>query len=75
MLFCSQNKEHYAHRRAVELFKAEDVTGKLVIHSCDVKACVNPDHLRVESYQTNLQEAWNRGLRRSRKGMKWGERF
>jgi hypothetical protein len=60
-LFYCDGVDHYAHRRALQLFRSTDVAGKLVTHSCDVNFCVNPDHLRIGTHATNVQEAWDRG--------------
>lgn len=30
-------------------------------HSCDDPMCVNPNHLRADSQQNNMQEAWDKG--------------
>lgn len=42
--------------------------GAVVLHSCDNRACLNPDHLRWGSQRQNSREAWDRG------GQEWGER-
>ena len=37
----------------------------LVLHSCNTKLCVNPGHLFEGDYSTNLQQAWDDGVRTS----------
>ncbi|MET0167520.1 MAG: HNH endonuclease signature motif containing protein [Vicinamibacterales bacterium] len=51
-----------APRASVLLFKAEEIPkGAVVAHICDVKLCVNPDHLRITTHGENTREAWERG--------------
>jgi len=46
-----------AHRLAFELAKGKIPEGMLVLHSCDVRSCVNPDHLRVGTQKQNQEDA------------------
>lgn len=73
-VFWYNNKKKYAHRRAIELFKGEDTTGRLVTHNCDNQICVNPDHLKLGTYSSNLQEAWDRGRQPKRPAWNKGQR-
>ncbi len=51
-----------AHRASLRLHGV-DVPDELpVLHSCDNKWCVNPEHLRVGTHKENVQEAVERGL-------------
>jgi hypothetical protein len=52
------------HRFSFELHFGEIEQGKLVLHKCDTKTCVNPDHLELGDHKKNLSDAWNRGLRK-----------
>lgn len=58
----------YVHRVAYELAHGPIPEGLSVLHQCDVRACVNPEHLRVGSAQENAVEAASRGRRGSRAG-------
>ena len=52
-----------AHRLSYEIHNGKIPQGMLVLHSCDNKLCVNPDHLSCGDYSRNIKEAWERGLR------------
>ncbi|APX88661.1 hypothetical protein BV394_02040 [Brevirhabdus pacifica] len=54
-----------AHRFSYELHKGTIPDGLEILHSCDVKHCVNPDHLRAGSHAENMAEAAERGRMRS----------
>lgn len=42
---------------AYELFIGEIPQGKLVLHKCGTKKCVNPSHLYAGSHHDNMQDA------------------
>ena len=58
-----------AHHIAYRLYKGEIPPGLMIRHKCDVRCCVNPDHLEVGTAQDNVDDAVSRD-RHSR-----GERF
>ena len=45
-----------AHRFSYQLFKGRIPTGKIVRHKCDVKICVNPDHLLIGTQADNIND-------------------
>lgn len=69
----ARNKEGYgrvrcgariqlAHRVAYRLQCGDIPDGALVLHRCDNKRCVRPDHLHLGDYAANMREASERGL-------------
>src|SRR5882757_8744776 len=48
-----KGKNVRAHRLALTLFKGLDPTGFYACHTCDVRLCVNPDHLYLGDAQQN----------------------
>ena len=56
--------ENYAHRISYELFVGEIPVGAIICHHCDVKCCVNPEHLYAGSYLSNMVDALKRGKRK-----------
>jgi hypothetical protein len=59
----------YAHRFSYELSTGQPIPeGLLVLHSCDVKACVNPTHLRLGTAADNARDKISRGRARPPRG-------
>jgi len=50
-----------AHRVAYEQAHGPIPKGAMVLHKCDVKQCVNPDHLYVGTAKENARDAIERG--------------
>lgn len=45
-----------AHIISWRIHKGEAPTGLLVLHKCDTRCCVNPDHLFLGTNQTNMSD-------------------
>lgn len=56
-----KGKTHRAHRVSWRIFKGEIPDKQCVLHKCDERLCVNPDHLFLGSVKDNQQDAANKG--------------
>lgn len=63
------NRKHMlAHRLSYLYFKGSIDDGLVVMHSCDNKLCVNPNHLNTGTQGQNCKDAYKRGLREMGEG-------
>jgi hypothetical protein len=54
-----------AHRVSLEWARGEAIPAHLdVLHTCDVRDCVNPAHLFVGTHQENMDDMTSKGRRR-----------
>jgi hypothetical protein len=62
------SKTHRAHRLAYETYIGEIPEGFSVCHTCDVRSCINPDHLFIGTTKDNAMDMVNKD--RQAKGKK-----
>ena len=56
-----RGKRRAAHRVSWIAWKGEIPEGKFVLHSCDVPACINPDHLFIGDARDNAHDMIKKG--------------
>jgi hypothetical protein len=63
--FRASGVSRYAHRAVFELTHGEIPAGLLVLHRCDIPACVRPAHLYAGTPQDNATDMCTRGRKES----------
>lgn len=59
-----------AHRVAYLLHTGRNPEDSVVMHTCDNRSCVNPDHLRLGSDQENIRDMVSKGRDNPRRGLR-----
>lgn len=59
-IFWANGRNNYAHHVSYRIYKGEIPKGIWVLHTCDNKACVNPDHLYLGTHSDNTKDAVER---------------
>lgn len=55
------NKTVRAHRAAYEVFVGPIPEGEVIMHLCDNRRCINPEHLRAGTFKDNFEDAMRKG--------------
>lgn len=56
-----RSKPRRAHRVSWEMKHGPIPKGLLVLHKCDIRACVRPSHLFLGTHKSNTQDAMKKG--------------
>lgn len=68
--FQNKRKTYLAHRYSYEVFVSGIPEGLCVLHKCDTRACVNPDHLFLGTKRDNIRDAKSKGRLNPSRGSK-----
>ncbi len=77
-VFCNSGKTILAHRYSYQICKGDIPEGLLICHTCDVRECVNPQHLYAGTHIQNMKDMVDRGRqggnKKGNKGQNKGEK-
>lgn len=60
--------ENFAHRLSWWVFNGPITKSQKVLHKCDIRNCVNPDHLFLGTQRDNVRDMFQKGRANKRKG-------
>jgi len=61
--FTIGNKEALPHRVSYKIHNGRIPKNMLILHKCDNRACVNPNHLYAGTQQDNMDDMYRKGRR------------
>lgn len=65
----NKNKNMMVHRFSWEHHNKRKIPdGLIVLHSCDLRPCCNPDHLKIGTHQDNMKDKIKKNRANMRKG-------
>ncbi len=71
-VFDINEKTHSAHRISYELFVGKIPKGKMVLHKCDNRQCIAPQHLFIGTQADNMKDMHVKNRHHKNKGEKCG---
>lgn len=70
--FTMKDKQWISSRASYTLFKGQIPDELFVLHSCDNRICVNPEHLSVGTHQENMNDMKSKGRQANQNGENHG---